>query len=121
MKFVTFIENRYQEVRKDKRDLDKDEPSFLRDAEINALHGVLTATRKIATSVYWPFVLAKYFLVQLGLVTPPEPVLVQEFKQAEREREAKKIAATAAATAEQANAGNVVAMNHPLTTPPSSA
>lgn len=99
MKFVKFVDNRFQEIRADQVvDEKKAEYSIARDSETLALQTLLTFLRWTLKWVYVPKVLFDYFLVELDLKKEPQAVLLNRIKaDVEKEKQAK--AATLAANA----------------------
>ena len=77
MNFVTFIENRYQELTLKNQ---TSTYSAATDSEIKALHALLTAYRTILKWLLIPKCLVVYLCVLLGFVNEPIPVLVNKAK-----------------------------------------
>jgi len=88
MKFATFIDNRFQEVKYEvsfqKEDWGYD---VVKDAEIKALHQLLNAYRITCKWLLMPVILVQFLGVKLGLRREPLPVLkikMEEQKRAEK-------------------------------------
>lgn len=88
MKFTTFIENRYQELRLE-QDLQskRQEYSLANSSETLALMSVLNFARTVAKWAMVPKVLLDYFLVTTGLLKAPTPVLTEMLKKQIAEQE----------------------------------
>jgi hypothetical protein len=85
MKFVEFIENRFQEVTLKTQSESYD---IRLDAELKALHQVLTGFRTTLKWLSVPMVLYKYSEVYFGLAPAPEPVMINKLKKEKEERDA---------------------------------
>jgi hypothetical protein len=87
MKFVRFIENRYQEL----THLQSQSTAFEAkvDAEIKAAHDLLTFYRWVLKWILMPKVIGDFFLVKLNLKPQPEPVIMNEMKKKQEEEKAK--------------------------------
>lgn len=91
MKFVEFLENRFQEVQFENES--KNAFNLLLDSEVKAIHEILTRTRELAKLALIPKVLLDYVLVSLGKRKEPEPVLLNRLKE-QREKELEKKVST---------------------------
>lgn len=83
MNFVTFIENRYQELTLKNQ---SNPYSAKTDSEIKALHSILNIYRTLLKWFLMPKCLLEYFCVCLGFCNEPEPVLINKVK-ADQEKE----------------------------------
>jgi hypothetical protein len=88
LNFIKFLENRYQELRLES-DTDKDAFNLRIEAEIKAVHEVLTLFRNTAIQCMKPKVLWDYCLVQLKKKREPEPVLLNMIRKQKEEEELK--------------------------------
>lgn len=86
MNLVRFIENRFQEKKAEEQVYTaQDEYMPWLDAEIKALHKVLTGYRTIMVWLNLPLVLFRFGLMKVGLMAEPQPVLVNRLR-AERDK-----------------------------------
>lgn len=107
MDLIRFIENRYQETRLRQSELEtKEKNTDWVDAEIKSLHNTLNFARGFLRWCHLPLIFARFFLVNIGLVRAPKPVLLDML----REQRAKE--AEAKAEKEKADIAKSVGMNH---------
>jgi len=88
MRFVTFLENRFQEIQ-DQQQSEIAHNAKL-DAKLKALHAILTGYR---TALKWknvPVMLFEYWEVCQGLRPVPVPILVNKLKKKQEEDKLKK-------------------------------
>lgn len=104
MKFIHFIDNRFQELRQ----VESQSKGILpwNDAETKALQWVLAVYRGTLKCILVPVVVTKYLLVSAGLINEPQPVLLNMLKTAE-ENKKKDIASL------KASSPNVVDIQNP--------
>jgi hypothetical protein len=100
MKFVQFIENKYQEVHF--KTMSTTEYDIVKDAEIKALHETLARYRTLLKWLHVPKVFYNYVQVQLGFTPEPKPVLVDKIKEQKEAEDLKRAQETQA---------NVVSIN----------
>lgn len=82
MNLVRFIENRYQEVRYE-YDVEEIKGNYLpwKDAEIKALHNVLTIYRAFMRLLLTPKIFFDFFLMKVSLRPEPIPILVNKIRE----------------------------------------
>src|SRR5271166_1194754 len=86
MKFVLFVENKYQELTYQQQ-VGGFNPTT--DAEVHSLQLVLTVYRKVLKWLLVPKVLVTYFLVSIGVFSEPVAILSNKAKE-QKEDELKK-------------------------------
>jgi len=88
MKFDVFLDNRYQELLFAKNEA-KGEFDPLREAEIKATQEIRSAYLTALKWVTKPKVLVSFVRTRLQLEKEPEPVLLNEMKRLQKEKEKK--------------------------------
>lgn len=98
MNLVQFIENRFQELTVELQV----EYVASKDAELKALHAVMTAYRTVLKWLKIPQVIFDFFLMRLELTPEPKAPLLEKLKQEQkrREEEGKRNAEASSAEAE---------------------
>jgi len=96
MKIVTFIENRFQELRlAEDADSKRQAYSILRSSETLACQWILKVLRNMAQVLMVPKVIVQYVLVCARLLPEPQPVLLNMLKEQKAEAEQKDLEAKA--------------------------
>lgn len=108
MKLVTYIENQYQELTL--KSHNSPQYALWIDAEIKALHAVLTGLRVLMKWVHIFLMPFKYLAVLLHVTKAPTPILVQMAAQ-------QKAAEAAAKAMAESVAKNVTQLNAPQSAP----
>ncbi len=94
MNFVRFLENRFQEVTLQVKEIENQTDSAFdikADHELRAIHSVLDRYRKLVHLFYMPKVIFHFFMMKLGFEPEPQPVMVNQMKEEVEKR--KKLAA----------------------------
>lgn len=109
MNFVTFIENRYQELTLKNQ---VNPYSAVVDSEVKAIHALLNGYRRVLKWLLIPKSLGQYFCVCLGFIKPPEPVMINKAKAdrdaAEKKAEEAKVAQKFVLPSESGEVGQVL-------------